>query len=194
MLRELVIKNRSYRKYDSAAAVSTETLRSLLELARNTPSSKNIQPLKYILVNKKEDLDFLFEKLKWAWYLKDWNGPEEKERPASYIIMLVDTQLNELALIDAGISAQTILLGAVETGLGGCIIRTVDRAAVSWYFNIPQHLQIVLVIAIGKPVQEVKITDLDEDGKIEYFEDENDIHWVPKRKLDDIIFIPEPKN
>lgn len=187
MLQQLVLKNRSYRKFFADVKVSEEALKSLIELARNTPSSKNIQPLKYILLTKKPDTDFVFDRLRWAWYLKNWSGPAEDERPPAYIIMLQDTHLNEMSLIDAGISAQTILLGAVEMGLGGCIIRSVNRHEVTQYFKLPDHLQIIQVIAIGKPRQEVKTTSIKANGKIEYFEDENDVHWVPKRKLDDII-------
>jgi len=105
--------------------------------------------------------------------------------------MLLDTTRNEQALIDAGISAQTILLGATEKGLGGCIIRTVKRQELQKYYQLPAHLEIIQVIAIGKPRQTVKLTNV-QNGKTEYFEDEA-IHYVPKRSLHDIIYIPHKK-
>jgi nitroreductase len=106
--------------------------------------------------------------------------------------MLLDTMINEQALIDAGISAQTILLGATEIGLGGCIIRTVNRSAVRQYYQLPDHLEIIQVIAIGKPQQTVELTSVQEDGSIEYFEDHS-IHFVPKRSLEEIIFTLDKK-
>jgi len=192
MLKDLVLRNRSCRKFYTDHLVSVEMLMSLIELARVTPSSKNRQPLKYILVTGKDETDFVFNQLSWAKHLKNWAGPEKAERPPAFLIMLLDTMLNEQALIDAGISAQTILLGATEIGLGGCIIRTVNRSAVRQYYQLPAHLDIIQVIAIGKPQQDIELTSVQEDGKTEYFEHKS-IHFVPKRSLEDIIYIPHHK-
>ncbi len=190
MIKDLVLKNRSYRKFHNDKKVSIQELSNLIELARLTPSSKNQQPLKYVLATKEHDTNFVFSQLKWAWYLKDWDGPSEDEKPPAYIIMCIDTNLNENAMIDAGISAQTILLGAVENQLGGCIIRTVNRYAISKYFNLPPNIEIIQVIAIGHPNQDVEITDIDSTGSINYFENNVGVHFVPKRKLEDILIIP----
>jgi nitroreductase len=185
--QDLVLKNRSYRKFHASEIVSEQSLASLIDLARKTPSSKNIQPLKYILAVNKGDTDFIFQQLAWAKHLADWKGPENHERPPAYIIMLMDKKLNENALIDAGIAAQTILLGATQVGLGGCIIRTVDRVAVRKHFQLPEHLEIIQVIAIGKPAQEVRLTSMDEKGDYHYFQEQG-IHYVPKRSLKEIIY------
>jgi len=192
MLKDLVLRNRSFRKFQADHLVPVETLKSLIDLARVTPSSKNRQPIEYILVTVKDETDFVFNQLSWAKHLKNWAGPKKEERPPAYIIMLLDTMLNEQALIDAGISAQTILLGAVEKGLGGCIIRTVNRNELQQFYQLPQHLDIIQVIAIGKPQQVVKLTSVQVDGKTEYFED-NLIHFVPKRSLEEIIYTPHKK-
>lgn len=191
MIKDLVLLNRSYRKFHNEKKVSTNQLIYLVDLARTTPSSKNRQPLKYILVTNPIDVDFVFSHLKWAWFLKDWNGPNKSEQPPAYIIMLLDKTLNEQAYIDAGIAAQTILLGAVEEKLGGCIIRTVNRYEIASYYNLPSNLEIVQVIAIGYPNQKVEITTPDDTASINYFEDKRGIHYVPKRKLEDIIIIPD---
>jgi len=180
MINVLVLKNRSYRKFNTNHPVSNEILETLVGMARVTPSSKNLQPLKYLLLNKKADTDYVFEHLKWAWYLKDWNGPAVDERPPAYIVMCLDKNISDNAMIDAGIASQTILLGAVEIGLGGCIIRTANRYEIHRHFNLADNLEIILVIALGETVQTVKITDVDQNGNIEYFEDENQVHYVPK--------------
>ena len=191
MLRDLVLKNRSYRKFHADKNVSENTLKELLEMARLTPSSKNRQPLKYLLLTEQKDTDFVFQQLKWAWYLKDWTGPSVDERPSAYIIMLLDTTLNDHAEIDAGIAAQTILLGAVEKEMGGCIIRTVNHYEVSRNYNLGEELKIILVIALGFPKQKVQLTTLQDKQNIEYYEKEG-IHFVPKRSLEEIIIKRKP--
>ncbi|MCF6169485.1 MAG: nitroreductase family protein [Bacteroidales bacterium] len=191
MLNDLILKNRSYRKFHADKKVEEETLTELVELARNTPSSKNRQPLKYLLLTKPKDTDFLFLQLKWAWYLKDWPGPALNERPPAYILMLLDTRLNENADIDAGIAAQSILLGAVEKGMGGCIVRTVNHYEVKKHFALEEELKIILVLAIGFPNQEVRLTPLETSSDVAYFE-EGGVHFVPKRKLEEIIIRAKP--
>lgn len=189
MFKDLILRNRSYRKYYNGKKVSVDQLRSLIDLARNTPSSKNQQPLKYILVSDNADVDFVESHLKWAKFLKKWSGPERSEQPPAYIIMLVDKNISEQANIDAGIAAQTILLGACEKQMGGCILRSVNRVALSEYFNLSSNFEIVQVIAIGYPNQEIKLTLPDAEGSVNYFEGNDGTHYVPKRELDDIIII-----
>lgn len=184
---DIVLKNRSFRKFQSDRPVSLEQLEKLIDLARTTPSSKNLQPLMFLPLVSKEHTEFVFSKLKWAWHLKDWSGPAEDEKPPAYIIVFLDTTKNVHAEIDTGICSQTILLGAVESGLGGCMIRTVNRYDIIKYFNLPQSYELMLVIAIGEPKQEVRLTEIGPDGKTEYFEDQQGVHYVPKRSLNDII-------
>jgi len=190
MLKELILKNRSYRKFDANSKVSEQTLKNLIDLARQTPSSKNKQPLKYLLVNQEKKTDFLFKQLSWAKHLTDWSGPSIEERPSAYIVLLLDTGISTEAGVDAGISAQTILLGAVEKALGGCIIRSVNRQEIIQHFNLPHHLEILFVIALGKPKQEIKLVET-KQGKTEYFTDSEGVHYVPKRSLDEVIFRPD---
>jgi nitroreductase len=186
----LVLKNRSYRRFDANFPVSKEVLTELLDLARLTPSSKNRQPLRYILVNNPDDCNFVFSHLKWAWYLRDWDGPSFEERPTAYLVMLLDKNVNDKADFDAGIAAQTILLGAVEKELGGCIIRTFNRYELAKYFQLPENFDIIMVIALGKPAEEIIIDNNDPSGKMEYFRDENGLHHVPKRTVNELIFNP----
>ncbi len=190
MIKDLVIKNRSYRKFHNHKKLSIQELSHLIDLARLTPSSKNRQPLKYVIVTKDNDTDFVSNHLNWAWYLKDWDGPTVDERPPAYIIMCIDKDLNENAMIDAGIAAQTILLGAAEQNLGGCIVRTVNRYAISSHFKLPPNIEIIQVLAIGHPNQNIEITNVNDEGSINYFEDSSGTHFVPKRKLEDLIIIP----
>jgi nitroreductase len=168
-------------------------LRELVELARLSPSGGNRQPLKFILSCTPSANETVFKHLTWAVYLKDWPGPEEGERPSAYIIVLGDKTIADAFAYDAGIAAQSILLGAVEKGLGGCIIAFVNRDKLRAALQLPQHLEILLVLALGKPAEMIVIEPLGVDGKIEYWRDGEGVHHVPKRSLDDLIFTTETR-
>ncbi len=187
MLLELITRNRSYRRFDQNTPISMDTLRDLVNLARLSPSGRNLQPLKYFLSSDPQTNARIFPHLGWAGYLKDWPGPQEGERPAAYIIILGDKTIATSFGVDHGIAAQSILLGAVERGLGGCIIATVRRTELSAELKIPDYLEILLVIALGKPVEQVAIEPLGPEGDIRYWRDERQVHHVPKRALDEII-------
>lgn len=186
-LAELVQKNRSYRRFDQSFAIEKETLYTLVDLARLTPSGRNAQPLKYILSTDPATNALIFQHLAWAAYLKEWDGPAEGERPAAYIIILGDNEILSQINCDHGIAAQTILLGAVELGLGGCILTSVQRPRLREALSIPERYEIMLVIALGKPAEQVAIEDLPPGGDYKYWRDAQGIHHVPKRSLTEVI-------
>ena len=188
MLYDLLIKNRSYRRFDESFEVSSDLLCELVELARITPSSVNWQPLRFALINDRELNAAIFDNLAWAGLLKGWKGPEAGERPSAYVVILTDTTVAKNMKTDVGIVAQTIMLGAVEKGLGGCMIGSVNRENVYDILKIDrERYTIDLVLALGKPAETVKIVDLPDDGCTNYFRDENGVHYVPKRSVDDLI-------
>ena len=187
MITELIFKNRSYRRFDQHYSLEISTLKELVNLARMSASANNAQPLKYFLSVASKTNNQIFPQLGWAGYLQDWPGPAEGERPSAYIIILGDKNIRENFGCDHGIAAQSILLGAVEKGLGGCMIGSVKKAAVQEELNIPASLEILLVIALGKPTEEVVLEEVKADGDIKYWRDESSIHHVPKRALDEII-------
>ena len=172
MFRKLVEKNRSYRRFQEDSPISTDILRYLVDLARLTPSARNVQPLRYSLIRTKENRERLFPSLAWAGNLKDWPGPKAGERPSGYIIILRDKALKDAAGIDHGIAAQTILLGAAEKGLGGCIIGSINRQQIRQELSINEDYEILLVIALGVPAEEVVIEEVPESGDIGYWRDE----------------------
>ncbi len=187
MLKDLVLKNRSCRRFYQNHKIDDEILINLVELARICPSAANLQPLKYYISNKSETNKKIFSTLSWAAYLKDWSGPCEEERPASYIIILKDTKISDNCDCDLGICAQTILLGAREKGLGGCMIAAVSKNKLKESLNIADHLKILLIIAIGKPKENIILETVGLNNSIKYWRDTNSIHHVPKRNLKDII-------
>jgi len=187
MIRDLVKKNRSYRRFHQDTKIELDSLRELVDLARLSASGANLQPLKYILSNDSGKNGDIFKQLGWAGYLKDWPGPVEGERPSAYIIVLVDTRVSKSAGCDHGIACQSILLGAAEKGLGGCMIATIKKKELREILEISEDFEILLVVALGKPKETVVIEEVGPDGDIKYWRDSEQVHHVPKRKLDDII-------
>lgn len=186
MLYDLVRKTRSFRRFKEDEPVDMETLRYLVDLARLGGSARNVQPLKYMLVNASPFNAKIFPHLGWAGYLKKWAGPEKGERPAAYIVCLLDTRLSHGADCDLGITTQNLLLGASEKGLGGCRIASISPALRD-VLQLDDHLQILLVIALGKPVEVVSLDEQEAGGDIKYWRDADQVHHVPKRPLQEII-------
>lgn len=186
MIKELVLKNRSYRRFYQDHRITIEDLKELVELARLSPSGRNLQALKYFLSVDEETNEKVFSTLAWAGYLKDWDGPVAGEKPAGYIIILGDTRLTKNFFCDHGIVSQSMLLGAVEKGLGGCIFASIKREKLKELLGLENHFDVLLVLAIGKPKEEVVIEDVKNDD-IKYYRDENQVHHVPKRSLNEII-------
>jgi nitroreductase len=187
MFRDLILKNRSCRRFHQETPVSRETLEELVDLARLSPSAANRQPLKYVLCCDRSRNALVFPNLAWAGYLKDWAGPEEGERPSAYIVILGDSTITQSFGCDQGIAAQSILLGATEKGLGGCIIGSVRRPELSQALAIPAEFEILLVIALGRPKETVVLEPVGPGGDIRYWRDQQGVHHVPKRSIGEII-------
>ena len=185
--KELVKSNRSCRRFDNTFALDTQTLTELVELSRYTASGANNQALKYIISSSREQNDQIFSCLTWAAYLKAWNGPEPGEQPTGYIVIVGDTTIAKNFWCDHGIAAQTMLLGARARGLAGCMFAAINIKKLKELLGIGDHLEVKLVIALGKPVEEACIDDVGDDGDIRYFRDDTQVHHVPKRKLEDLI-------
>jgi len=187
MIKNLITRNRSYRRFHQEFEIGHETLRELVDLARLSASAANLQPLKYVLSCDSQRNALIFPCLAWAGYLKDWPGPSEGEKPSAYIIILGDTEISQSFGCDHGIAAQSILLGARDRGLGGCMIGSVRRQQLRKDLDVPSRYEILLVLALGKPKEMVVIEAAGPDGDIKYWRDSEGIHHVPKRSLDEII-------
>lgn len=186
MLNELLIKNRSYRRFDQKLRITGQDLTDLVGLTRYCASGRNIQPLKYVGVICPEMCAKVFETLSWAGYLTDWPGPEEGERPAAYLIQLLDTRIAEHCLCDDGIQAQTILLGAAEKGWGGCLIKAFKNETLRQILALQEEQKILYVLALGKPKERVVIDDM-KAGDYKYWREADGTHHVPKRSVQELI-------
>jgi len=187
MLKELIRQNRSCRRFHQDHKIDSETLVELVDLARLSASAANLQPLKYIISCNPQMNAEIFPCLGWAVYLKDWPGPKEGERPAGYIIILGDTSISRSFDWDLGIAGQSILLGAREKGLAGCMIGNLKKKELVEILDVDPVMNVLLVIALGKPAEEIRIDPLGNDGNIQYWRDQNGVHHVPKRNIEDII-------
>ncbi len=191
MLQELVLKNRSYRRFYQEHEITKSELINFIDMARLSPSPRNQQALKFIISCEKQKNNKIFETLSWAGAIQNWDGPKEGEKPSAYIIILGDNDIvpsgknsfNEAAY---GIAAQTILLATVEKELGGCMIAAIKKNILRKELEIDTKYEILLVLAIGKPKENITLVEM-EDDDFSYYRDENQNHFVPKRKLDDII-------
>jgi nitroreductase len=187
MLYELVLKCRSVRRFYERSKVALSDLEELVDMSRLTASANNLQPLRYILSTDPAVNERIFPCLGWAASLADWPGPEPGERPTGYIVMLGDTEVSETYTWDQGIAAQTIMLGAVEKGLGGCIVGSINKDKLRSELEIDERYAILLVLAIGRPKEKILLEVAKDGSNVRYYRDANRVHHVPKRRLEDIL-------
>ncbi|PID74878.1 MAG: nitroreductase [Desulfobacterales bacterium] len=186
---DLVKKNRSCRRFDNSYKLDRDTVEKLVGLTRYCASAANNQPLKYAICTEPDKTRQICGCLGWAGYLKDWKGPVPEEQPTAFVAILSDPAIATKIWCDDGIAAQTILLGARNMDLAGCMFGMFNVSKLKNLMNIPEALEVRLVLALGKPVEVVKVVDM-KDNDVKYFRDENQIHHVPKRPVSELILAP----
>jgi nitroreductase len=183
--RDLVVKARSIRRFVRSDPIPPALVRDLVDLVRLVPSGGNRQPLKYRIVTEPAECDAVFAHLRWAAALKDWAGPSSTQRPTAYIAILAQAGKNPE--IDLGIVGQTLQLAATDAGYGACMLGNFDRAAVHQLLKVPAQLEILLIVALGRPGEKVVLEDIPSDGNVAYWRTPDGVHHVPKRKLGDVL-------
>ena len=188
MIKELMIKERSYRSFDESINIDRETLVGFVENARLIPSSVNLQPLKYKICNTQSECDVMLSLTKWAALLKDYEIPPKGHAPTAYIVICIDKNVSDKSIFDkdVGIAAQTVMLSAVEAGFGGCMIGNFVPSKVAEALELPEGVVPALVLGLGKPDEDIVVEDIGENGSA-YYRDETGTHRVPKRTLDEIL-------
>lgn len=180
--------SRSVRIYDRKKEVSYDTLKSIINVTRFAPSASNIQPLKYRIVYDASEVDAVRDNTKWAALLEDYDGPSKEESPCSYIVICLDTNIDNRSAMferDIGIVAQTMALYASDIGLGACMIASFNKENIESVLSLSNNIKPKLILALGYSKQITKIEDVIYGTA--YYRDEKNIHHVPKRTLDDII-------
>ena len=188
MLIDLLLKNRSYRRFDESYEIPKEVFTSLTEAVRYTASAANLQRVRVLYVTEKEERARVFDTLGFAAYLKVWDGPEPGERPTAYAVLMTEEEPDNVLSIDVGLAAQSMLLTACEMGLGGCIFGSFSKKKLLNIVGAEGYYPSI-VIAFGKPSETVKITDM-VDGDVKYYRNELDEHIVPKRSIDELSLRP----
>ena len=190
MLKDLLLACRSYRAFDPEKEITEEELLRLVDAARVTPASLNLQMLKYRLVTKKEECDGILGIVRFGTKVKDIISlPPKGEEPCAYIVICTDQSVHPSAdkfLIDVGIAAQAIMLEATEMGLGGCMMTSFSKPELPKILSLPEHLTPQLVLALGKPNETVALEGPADDGSVTYYRRDG-VHVVQKRNLEDLI-------
>lgn len=189
-MQEIIAKTRTFRRFAQKEAISTAVLHELVDLARLGGSARNGQPWQYMVVNTPELCAKIFPHLAWAAYLTDWAGPAEGERPSAYVLCLLNKKWLRgspaEAQFDLGVATQNLLLGAMEKRIGGCRIGAFSPKLAE-LFELPEHLSLTLLVALGKPRETVILEECRDDEDIRYWRDEHGVHHVPKRSLESCL-------
>lgn len=186
-IKKLVKDSRSIRRFEQSEPMPMEVLLDVVDTARFTPSAANKQPLRYVLCTDPELNSKIFDCLTWAAALPDWPGPAPEQRPAAYIVILEDSSISGTGWMDQGIVAQTMLLASREKGFGGCMLAAVNRRRLAEVLNLQEEYKILLVLALGKPAEEVILEEAAPGQNLDYYRDEQDVHHVPKRSLQEMV-------
>lgn len=193
MLLDLVKQARSHRGFRQDRKVTRQELEHLVECARFTPAARNDQVLKYYLAEKPETVAAIQPLTKWAGALAELHLPRKGAEPVAYIVICLDGSLAENPAPyqrDVGIVAQTILLAAAEMGLNGCMIGSFAAGELREKLGLPEAIKPQLLLALGEGTDRIVMTDVGEDGSTTYYRDAEDIHYVPKRTLEQLILNP----
>jgi nitroreductase len=187
---QLMTEARTCRRYEGAREFSPDFIPWLVDCARIIPCTGNSQTLRYIAVQGAEKRRDVFDALAWAGQLKNWK-PEESERPVGYLIILAPKgeggKVTPNIHIDTGIAGQSIQLAAWTRGVGACMFRSFNPKKLADVVTIPQDYEIMLVIALGYPVEERRIVPVGADGSLRYYRDDKGVHYVPKLSLKDVL-------
>lgn len=193
MFLDLVKQARSHRGFRQDRKVTRQELEHLVECARFTPAARNDQVLKYYLAEKPETVAAIQPLTKWAGALAELHLPRKGAGPVAYIVICLDGSLAENPAPyqrDVGIVAQTMLLAAAEMGLNGCMIGSFAAGELREKLGLPEAIKPQLLLALGEGTDRIVITDVGEDGSTTYYRDAEDIHYVPKRTLEQLILNP----
>jgi nitroreductase len=193
---EAIEKRRSVRKF-LQKPIPYSVLRKLINAARLAPSGGNFQAWEFIVVDDKELCAKIFPMTSWAIYFGKEGAPEEGERPVSYVVFLNNKSLNKnlppsVWIADISAAIENLILAAVEEGIGTCWLGSmqlnkIQRANLVNLLSVPDTHSLEFMVALGYPVETHQVEDIEKDGSIKYYRDEQGIHHVPKRKLEHIL-------
>ena len=182
-LASLLIKNRSTRGYDASYMVRVDQLRRIVGVNCKVASARNRQILRFRLVTADEAQKVL-PFIRMGSGLKELQLPIEGTDPNAFIVVCSTIEPRNSTFVDLGISAQSMLLQAVEMGLNGLCIMDFDSAGLVDVLQLPYKP--LLVIAVGKSAERIKLVDIKEGDDHAYYS-KDCVHYVPKVVVEDLI-------
>jgi len=183
-LDKLLLWNRSYRGYDKSYIVHRRQLEAIVAVNTKVASSVNTQKLRFHIVTKGTEADKVNAHIRMGRGLPELHLPFPGTEPEAFIIVCSTCPENSGVLIDLGISLQSMLLKAVELGLGGLIIRNMDRDEIASELSLA--LTPVAVLAIGRPAEKVVLDTVHEGDSLNYYRRDG-VHHVPKLAAEDLL-------
>ena len=184
-LDSLLLRNRSCRGYDSNYIVSKEELLKIVEVNTKIASARNQQVLRFKLVYGTEAKE-VTKAIKLGGALPELNLPLPGTEPNAYIIICTEEPKGKWVDIDLGISAQSMLLKAVDLGLNGICIAAFNKEKICALVNGGREMEPLLILAIGKSIERFQLLPIGEDDEHNYFR-KNGVHFVPKVRIEDLL-------
>ena len=182
-LETLLKRNRSYRGYDASRVVTEADLLKMLEVVPWVGSGMNAQPLRFKLVTG-ADAALVHPLVKLGAALPEEHLPHTGEEPSAYIVVCSTAPENRVVDIDLGIAAQSILLRAVEMGLGGIFILNFQPSELAAALQLPSLP--LAVLGIGKPIESIFMVPASPGDSLDYYRKDG-AHFVPKLQLNDLL-------
>ena len=182
-LGRLLAKNRSHRAYDPQYEVRPDQLERIIKVNTRLASARNQQVLRFRTVLGAEAKALLPE-LHLGGALPELGLPLKGTEPRAFIVICSTIDEDRYVDIDLGISAQTMLLQAVEIGLNGICIAAFDRCRVKALLGL--EYDPLLVVAVGRGIEKIELTEISAVDNHAYYR-ENGTHYVPKVRFEDLI-------
>lgn len=180
-----ILKHRRSIRRFKQTQIQDRFLSEIVDAARRAPSGANRQPLEYIIITDQNIRKSIFPFIKWAGYLNPPWSPSSDERPMAYIAILVMEPHNPYYTRDVGLASAHLIFTAENYSIGSCILCNINTKEISTILKIPNQVLLDSLIALG--YKNEVCTMEDNDTKIEYWRDEQQVHHVPKKTFSSIV-------
>lgn len=155
---EIIKSRRSVRKFNPKK-IGAAKIKKIIDAGRWAPSSCNRQPLKFLVIKKKENVELISSIFIQAY-------PFSKEAD-THILVLVDTRAynlpyeNPFCYLDVGAAIQNILLRAIDLNVASCwinpLINSKNESKLKKFFKIPNYMLIGSLVLLGYSKEKPRI-------------------------------------
>lgn len=181
-----ILTRRTIRRFKKRI-IKFSILKKLVNAARLAPSAANLQPVEFVVIDKKSQVNRIFPHLRWAGYIAPAGNPPEGKRPVSYIVVLINGRKTKMGFgsHDAAASIMNIILSAWGKGIGCCWVQSFEESAIRKILRVPSFLKIDSIIALGYKDEEPVVEDF--KSSVKYWKDTSGVLHVPKRPLKEVL-------